>query len=89
MRFYDMKHQHCRIPSHRASQRLSIGYFGRKLHGFLYEGIGMRFYEIFDTKFDFSASELSPEASELSSEASELSSEASELSSWRHIQYIV
>ena len=46
MRFYDMKHHYGRIPSHRASQRLSIGSFCMKLRALPYGGICVRFYDM-------------------------------------------
>ena len=44
--FYDKKHHYGRIPSHRASQKLSIGSFCMKLRALPYGGIGVRFYDI-------------------------------------------
>ena len=44
--FYNKKHHYGRIPSHKASQKLSIGSFCMKLRALLYEGIGMLFYDM-------------------------------------------
>ena len=41
-----VKHKNGHSSSHRASQKLSIGSFGRKFRGSPYEGIGMRFYDM-------------------------------------------
>ena len=40
------EHKSGRIPSHRASQKLSIGAFGSKLNVESFEGIGMQSHEI-------------------------------------------
>ena len=45
-RAYNIKHKYGRVPSHRASQRLSRAWSGRKLRGASYDGIAVRFYEI-------------------------------------------
>ena len=44
------KQKNGRIPSHRPSQKLSIGSFGSKLRRASFESIGMLFYEILTVK---------------------------------------
>ena len=45
-KFHDITHHYGRIPSHRVSQKLPIGSFGRKLRGSPYGGIGVPFYDM-------------------------------------------
>ena len=48
---HSTKQKNRRKPSHRPSQKLSIGSFGSKLRRASFEGIGMRFFEDFVDEF--------------------------------------